>query len=85
MSPLNVSALEGFGVLDRRLYDANLAIILAVVEKHGLTLIDWNQPKTELPSALFADATHTTDAGSVVFARRLYEALAPRLATGAGS
>lgn len=85
ISPLNVSALVGFGVLDRRLYDTNLAIIRAVVEKHGLTLIDWNQPKTELPSALFADATHTTDAGSVVFARRLYEALAPRLAAGARS
>ncbi len=85
MSPLNVSALEGFGVLDRHLYDSNLAIIREIVEKHGLTLIDWNQPKTELPSALFADATHTTDAGSVVFAQRLYRALAPQLATGAGS
>jgi hypothetical protein len=85
MSPLNVSALEGFGVLDRHLYDSNLAIIRAIVEKHGLTLIDWNQPKTELPSALFADATHTTDAGSAVFAQRLYRKLAPQLAAGAGS
>jgi hypothetical protein len=85
MSPLNIGALEGFGVLDRHLYDANLAVIRATVEKHGLTLIDWNQPQTELPSALFADATHTTDAGSTVFARRLYRKLAPQLTAGAGS
>ena len=83
MSPLNIGALEGFGVFDRHLYDANVAIIRAVIERHGLSLIDWNQPKRELPSALFADATHTTDAGSAVFARHLYAALAPRLAAGA--
>jgi lysophospholipase L1-like esterase len=83
MSPLNIGALEDFQVFDRRLYDANVAVIRAVVEKHGLAFIDWNQPRTELPSALFADATHTTDAGSAVFARRLYRALAPQLAAGA--
>jgi hypothetical protein len=83
MSPLNIGALEGFGVLDRRLYDVNVAVIRAVVEKHGLTFIDWNQPRRELPQALFADATHTTDAGSAVFARRLYKELAPVLSTGA--
>jgi len=83
MSPLNIGALESFGVFDHRLYSANVAIIRAVVEKHGLTFIDWNQPGNELPSALFADATHTTDRGSAVFARRLYRALAPQLATGA--
>lgn len=83
MSPLNLGALEGFGVFDHRLYDANVAVIRAVVEKHGLTFIDWNQPGKELPSALFADATHTTDQGSAVFARRLYAALAPQLAAGA--
>jgi len=80
MSPLNLGALESFGVFDQRLYSANVAIIRAVVEKHGLTFIDWNQPGRELPSALFADATHTTDQGSAVFARRLYRALAPQLA-----
>jgi len=83
ISPLNIGALEGFQVFNRRLYDANVAIIRAIVEKHGLTFIDWNQPSTELPSALFADATHTTDAGSALFARRLYEVLGPRLSTGA--
>jgi hypothetical protein len=83
ISPLNIGALVGFQVFDRRLYDANVAIIRAVVEKHGLTLIDWNRPSNELPSALFADATHTTDAGSAFFARRLYEVLAPRLPAGA--
>lgn len=82
MSPLNLGALEGFGVFDHRLYSANVAIIRAVVEKHGLTFIDWNQPRKELPSSLFADATHTTDHGSAVFARRLYRALAPQLAVG---
>jgi len=83
MSPLNIGALEGFGVFDHRRYSANVAIIRAVVERHGLTFVDWNQPGKELPSALFADATHTTDQGSAVFARRLYRALAPLLATGA--
>jgi len=85
MSPLNVGALESFGVFDHRLYSANVAIIRQVVEKHGLTLIDWNQPGKELPSALFADATHTTDQGSAVFARRLYPALAPLVVAGARS
>jgi len=77
MSPLNITALTGFEVFDRHLYDANVAVIRSVVERHGLTFIDWNQPKLELPSAFFADITHTTDAGSALFARRLYKALAP--------
>lgn len=79
MSPLNLGALESFGVFDHRLYSANVAVIRAAVERHGLTLIDWNQPGKELPSSAFADATHTTDRGSAVFARRLYRALAPEL------
>ena len=83
ISPLNIGALESFQAFDRRLYDANVAIIRSVVEKHGLTLIDWNQPGSELAPALFADATHTTDAGSAVFARKLYKALAPLLVAGA--
>lgn len=83
MSPLNIGALESFGVFDHRLYSANVAIIRAVIERHGLSLIDWNQTAKILPSALFADATHTTDHGSAVFARRLYQALAPQLGTGA--
>ena len=78
-----VIALEGFQLFNRHLYDANVAVIRAVVEKHGLTFIDWNRPGAALPAALFADATHTTDAGSAVFARRLYQALAPQLAAGA--
>jgi hypothetical protein len=83
MSPLNTEALESFGVFDHRLYSANVAIIRAVVEKHGLTFVDWNQPGKKLPSSLFADVTHTTDHGSAVFARRLYRALAPQLAKAA--
>jgi hypothetical protein len=83
ISPLNTEALESFGVFDHRLYSTNVAIIRAVVEKHGLTFIDWNQPSKELSSTLFADATHTTDHGSAVFARRLYQALAPQLAKAA--
>jgi len=83
MSPLNTGALESFGVFDRHLYSTNVAIIRDVVERHGLTFIDWNQPGKALPQALFADATHTTDRGSAVFARRLYRALAPKLSTGA--
>jgi hypothetical protein len=79
MSPLNIGALESFGVFEHRLYSANVAVIRAVVEKHGLSLIDWNQPGKELPSSAFADATHTTDRGSTVFTKRLYRALAPRL------
>ena len=82
MSPLDVVALAGFEVFDRRLYDANVAVIRAVVERHGLTFIDWNQPGLELPSASFADITHTTDAGSALFARRLYLRLAPLLESG---
>ena len=85
MSPLNLGALESFGVFDHRLYSANVAIIRSIVERHGLSFIDWNQPGRELPSALFADATHTTDQGSAVFARRLYRALAPLFAGGAQS
>jgi hypothetical protein len=80
MSPLNITALAGFKVFDRHLYDANVAVIRSVVERHGLTFVDWNQPKLELPSAFFADVTHTTDAGSALFARRLYKALAPLVA-----
>lgn len=83
MSPLNTGALDSFGVFDHRRYSANVAIIRAVVETHGLTLIDWNEPEKRLPSSLFADATHTTDHGSAVFAQRLYQALAPQLTAGA--
>jgi hypothetical protein len=83
ISPLNIGALVSFGAFDRRLYSANVAVIRRVVEKHGLTLIDWNRPGKVLPSALFADATHTTDQGSSVFARRLYRELAPFIAAGA--
>lgn len=86
MSPLNISALTGFDVFNRRLYDANVKVIRAVVERHGLTFVDWNQPGLQLPSSAFADITHTTDAGSALFARQLYRALAPLLpGTGAAS
>ncbi|MGA9761061.1 MAG: hypothetical protein WBQ14_01380 [Gaiellaceae bacterium] len=85
MSPLNIGALESFGAFDRHLYSANVAVIRAVVEKHGLSLIDWNRPGKDLPSALFADATHTTDQGSAVFARRLYQEMAPLIAAGVRS
>ncbi len=80
ISPLDLSALRDFEVFDRRQYDANVRLIRAVVEKHGLTLIDWNQPRRELPRTSFADLTHTTDAGSALLARRLYGALSPLLA-----
>jgi lysophospholipase L1-like esterase len=80
MSPLDVAALEDFQVFDRRIYDTNVAIIRSIVERHGLTFIDWNQPQSALPRSLFADVTHTTDAGSALFAQRLYTALAPLLA-----
>lgn len=81
ISPLDLAALRDFEVFDRQQYDANVALIRAVVEKHGLTMIDWNQPQHELPRTSFADLTHTTDAGSALLARRLYGALTPLLAT----
>ena len=81
ISPLDLAALRDFEVFDRQQYDANVALIRAVVEKHGLTMIDWNQPRRELPRTSFADLTHTTDAGSALLARRLYGALTPLLAT----
>jgi hypothetical protein len=83
LSPLDMEMLEGFEVLDRRQYDANAAAIRAVVERHGLTFIDWNQPGLALPSSAFADMTHTTDAGSALFAKRLYKKLAPLLRSAA--
>ena len=82
LSPLDMEILEGFGVLDRQQYNANSGAIRAVVERHGLTFIDWNQPKLTLPSSAFADMTHTTDAGSALFAKRLYKKLAPLLRSG---
>jgi hypothetical protein len=86
ISPLDLSALRDFQVFNRSQYDANAALIKAVVERHGLTFIDWNQPRSELPRSSFADLTHTTDAGSALFARRLYRELAPLLASAeAGS
>jgi lysophospholipase L1-like esterase len=84
LSPLDMEILEGFGVLDRKQYNANSAAIRAVVERHGLTFVDWNQPKLTLPSSAFADMTHTTDAGSALFAKRLYKKLAPLLRSGVG-
>jgi hypothetical protein len=79
LSPLDMQVLEGSGTLTRKQYDANAAVIRAVVERHGLTFIDGNQPGLALPSSAFADMTHTTDAGSALFARRLYQKLAPLL------
>ena len=79
ISPLDIAALRDFQVFDRSQYDANAALIKAVVERHGLTFIDWNQPRRELPRSSFADLTHTTDAGSALLARRLYRELAPLL------
>ncbi|MHB8060256.1 MAG: SGNH/GDSL hydrolase family protein [Gaiellaceae bacterium] len=81
ISPLDIAALRDFQVFDRRQYNANARLIRAVVERHGLTFIDWNQPRLELPRTAFADLTHTTDAGSALFSQRLYKALAPLLAT----
>jgi len=88
LSPLDMEMLVGFGVLDRKQYDANAAAIRAVVERHGLTFIDFNQPGLALPSSAFADMTHTTDAGSALLAQRLYGKLAPLLrgtAVGGGA
>ncbi len=79
MSPLNTRALEDFDLFDRSRYEANVEIIRQTVERHGLAFIDWNRPSLELPPSLFADITHTTDAGSAVLARRLFAMLQPQL------
>lgn len=79
MSPLNTRALEDFELFDRRRYEQNVKTIRGIVERHGLTFLDFNQRSLELPASSFADITHTTDAGSAVFARRLYRLLEPEL------
>lgn len=81
MSPLNVRTLQAWELLDRARYNANVAVIGAVVERHGFTFIDFNQPGLLLPGGAFADMNHTTDAGSEVFGARLYAKLAPLLHT----
>jgi hypothetical protein len=84
LSPIDVEVLDFYDDFDRKQYDANAAAVRAVVERHGLTFIDFNQPKLMLPSSAFADMTHTTDAGSALFAKSLYAKLAPLLREAAG-
>lgn len=84
ISPVDVQALEGFGMFDRKQYDANVALISRVVVSHGLTFIDWNQPKLALPSGAFADMTHTTDQGSALFAARLFAGIRSLFDRGGG-
>ena len=55
-----------------------------VVESHGLTFVDWNQPKLALPSGAFADMTHTTDQGSALFAARLFARIRSLFDRGGG-
>jgi len=88
LSPLDMEMLVGFGVLDRKQYDANAAAIRAVVERHGLTFIDFKPARAgaAVECVRRHDAHHRR--GSALLAQRLYGKLAPLLrgtAVGGGA
>ncbi|PKL76203.1 MAG: hypothetical protein CVV27_11475 [Candidatus Melainabacteria bacterium HGW-Melainabacteria-1] len=82
VAPINAEALRFFEVMDWAQYQRNLAKLRASIEAEGFALIDVNL-NSPLPEDLFADISHTLDAGGQVFGPRLWELsksyLEPRL------
>lgn len=71
ISPLNIEALESFEMLDRELYEANVAPIRDIVESQGHVFLDLNEDSV-IPASAFADINHTTAEGSELVAAELW-------------
>jgi hypothetical protein len=73
LAPINRDLVEGYDLIDPDLYARNVEVLRAVVESHGATFIDYNSGPKRLGQGLFADISHTTDAGSLAFGRILWD------------
>ena len=82
IAPINAEALSFYEVMDWKQYARNIAKIKASVEAEGFAFVDINR-SGPLPEDLFADISHTLDAGGQAFGPRLWalsrDYLAPRL------
>jgi hypothetical protein len=72
MAPLNRELVDSYGLIDPALYAANVEVLRGVVEARGATFIDYNSGPVRLASGLFADISHTTDAGGSAFGDLLW-------------
>lgn len=71
IAPINAEALSFYEVMDWKQYTRNVAKIKASVEAEGFAFVDINR-SGPLPEDLFADISHTLDAGGQAFGPRLW-------------
>ncbi|MDO8914914.1 MAG: hypothetical protein Q7W16_02375 [Coriobacteriia bacterium] len=72
MAPLNRELIRSYELIDEALYARNVEILRRVVEARGATFIDYNSGPVRFGPGLFADISHTTDAGGRVFGAALW-------------
>jgi hypothetical protein len=73
ITPLNVEALDQFGIFNWDAYDSNSRMLKAIVESKKLKFIDANAGTDILPTYEFFDISHTLDKGGVKFGKQLTE------------
>jgi hypothetical protein len=71
ITPLNVEALDQFGIFNWDAYDSNSRILQSVVEYKKLKFIDANAGTDVLSTYDFFDISHTLDDGGAQFGREL--------------
>jgi hypothetical protein len=71
MTPLNRQVIADYELIDPKRYAANVATLREAIAPSGFPLLDYNSGRIELPSSLFADISHTTDAGGRAFGKLL--------------
>ncbi len=71
LAPVNTTALEPFGYLDRAGFDRNVAAMRRTVERHGVRFIDLNRARP-WRTGDFIDISHTTAKGTLAAARALW-------------
>jgi hypothetical protein len=71
ITPLNVEALDQFGIFNWDAYDSNSRILRTIVEDKRLKFIDANAGTGALSTYEFFDISHTLDNGGVQFGREL--------------
>jgi hypothetical protein len=71
ITPLNVEALDQFGIFNWDAYDSNSRSLQAIVERKKLKFIDANAGTDILPAYDFFDISHTLDKGGIEFGKQL--------------
>jgi len=72
MSPLNRDLIDAWELIDAPQYRRNVGLLQGAVTASGFPFIDYNTGPRRFGGELFADVSHTTDAGAQAVGRALF-------------